>query len=81
MLAIGIGIFVVIQVIVLAFVLALCRSAAKTDEAFERARMSDHKHWSNSPDHQKSRQPSLLGVWPLQSRSITAKFLPLHINK
>ncbi len=54
MLAIGIGIFVVIQVIVLAFVLALCRSAAKTDEAFERARMSDHKHWSNSPDHQKS---------------------------
>ncbi len=54
MLAIGIGIFVVIQVIVLTFVLALCRSAAKTDEAFERARMADQRHWSNLPDHQKS---------------------------
>ena len=54
MIAIGIGIFVFIQLVVLTFVLALCKSAAKADEAFERARMADQKHWSNSPEHQKS---------------------------
>jgi hypothetical protein len=50
MIAIGIGVFVFIQFIVLAFVLALCRSAARGDKEFERARMSDRHHWSNNPE-------------------------------
>jgi hypothetical protein len=47
MIGIAIGVFFIIQAIVLIFVLALCRSAAMADRQYERVRMIDQRHWVN----------------------------------
>jgi hypothetical protein len=50
MIAIWIGIFLFISIVVLVFTLALCKSAALADREFERAWIADKKIWSNTPD-------------------------------
>lgn len=50
MIGVWIAVFLIIQFFVLVFVLALCRSAALTDREFDRARIREHRAWSNTPE-------------------------------
>jgi hypothetical protein len=50
MIAVWIGIFMFISIVVLVFTLALCKSAALADREFERARIADQRTWSKSPE-------------------------------
>jgi len=47
MVAIGIGIFLIVQAIVLVFAFTLCKSAAMADREYERARIADSRTRSN----------------------------------
>ena len=50
MIAVWIIIFFVIPVIVLLFILAMCKSAARADRDIERARSTERSTWSNSEE-------------------------------
>ena len=50
MIAVWIIIFVVIPVIVLLFILAMCKSAARADRDIEHARSAEQRTWLNSDE-------------------------------
>jgi len=77
MLGIALGVFVFIQLIVLVFALALCRSAARADKEFERARMADGHHWSHLPVNLESIPERQISPNTKPSRQIIS---PAHIQ-
>ena len=56
MIILEIGAFIFIPLALLVFVLALSRAAAIGDQQFERARLADRNHWSESAEYAQSNQ-------------------------
>ena len=76
MIAIGIGIFLLIQAVVLVFALTLGKSAALADREFERARIAERRTWSNTPERIESNKEHQIS---LDTKPATRLNSPIHM--